>query len=94
MPMVPAGLKSKLKQRIYNGLKKEFSSAASKGDGFPAVADEFWMKLAEGISGIAEDIIMEITQNAEVTAGIPIVGVGGGVPGPVSGSTTAPGKIT
>lgn len=93
MPMNPDGLKSKLKERIYNGLKKEFSSSASKGADYQPVADEYWEKLATAISGIAADIVMEITQNAEVLSGIQVVGAGGGVPGPMSGATVSPGKI-
>lgn len=94
MPMNPSALKSKMKQTIYNGLKSQFSSAASKGDGFSSVADEQWQKMAEAISGIAADIVMEITMNAQVMPGIQVVGVGGGVPGPVQGSTAGPGKIS
>jgi len=94
MPMNPSALKAKMKQTIYNGLKAQFSSTAAKGTGFTGVADEQWQKVAEAISGIAADIVMEITMNAQVMPGIQVVGVGGGVPGPVQGSTVAPGKIT
>lgn len=31
---------------------------------------------------------------AQIAPGIPVVGAGGGVPGPMSGATTAPGVIT
>lgn len=91
MPMVPLVLKSKMKQTIYNGLKQQFSSAAAKGSGFPAVADEFWLKLADAISGIATDIVTEIVTNAEVSPGIPVVTAGS--PSAQAGATTAPGKI-
>lgn len=92
--MDPAGLKSKMKERIYNGLKTQFGSAAGQGQGYTPIADAHWEKLAESISGIAIDIVMEITQNAQVAPGIGVVGVGGGVPGPVSGSTITPGVIS
>jgi len=94
MPMQPSALKSKIKQTIYNGLKSQFGSSTAKGDKYTPIADENWEKLAEAISGIAMDIITEIVQNAQVMPGIQIVGVGGGVPGPVQGSTVSPGKIT
>lgn len=94
MPMDPAGLKSKMKDRIYNGLKAQFGASAAEGTGYNAVADAQWQKMAEAISGIATDIVMEITQNAQVNPGISIAGVGGGVPGPVQGSTVSPGQIS
>ena len=93
MPMNPATLKSKMKQTIYNGLKAQFGSSASKGSSYSPVAEEHWQKMAEAISGIAADIVMEITMNAQVAPGISSVGVGGGVPGPVQVTSVAPGKI-
>lgn len=93
MPLIGPAIKSKFKKRIYDGLKKEFGSAASKGKDFPAVADEFWLKLAEAISGIAEDMVDEIQTNAMVLPGQSVVGAGGGVPGPMSGTTVSPGQI-
>lgn len=88
MPMDPAGLKSKMKERIYNGLKAQFGSSAAEGTNYSPVADAQWQKMAEAISGIAADIVMEITQNAQVMPGIPTAG------GPTNQSTVAPGKIT
>lgn len=88
MAMDPAGLKSKMKERIYNGLKAQFGSVAGQGQGYSSVADEQWTKMAEAISGIAADIIMEIQQNAQVAPGIPTVG------SPASQTTVAPGKIS
>lgn len=88
MPMNPAGLKAKMKTTIYNGLKSQFGSSAGKGQNYTAVADEQWQKMAEAISGIAADIVMEIVQNAQVMPGIPTAG------GPSSQTTVAPGKIT
>ncbi len=93
MPLIGPAIKSKFKQSIYNGLKREFNSAASKGEGYGGVADEFWQKLAEAISDIALDMVEEITTNAMVMPGQTIVGVGGGIPGPVNGSTVSPGQI-
>lgn len=94
MPMVPSALKSKMKATIYDGLKAQFGGATGEGKEYTGVADPMWEKMAEAISGIAADIVMEITTNAMVMPGIAIVGVGGGVPGPVSGATSAPGKIS
>lgn len=85
MPMQPAALKAKMKATIYNGLKAQFSSAAGKGKEYMPISDAQWEKLAEAISGIALDIVMEITTNAQVNPGIPT---------PVGGPTVAPGKIT
>jgi hypothetical protein len=47
-----------------------------------------WQKMAESISGIAADIVMEITQNAQVMPGIPTAG------GQTNQVTVAPGKIS
>ena len=88
MAMVPAGLKSKMKETIYNGLKAQFGSAAGTGEAYSPIADEQWNKMAEAISGIAMDIVMEITQNATVLPGIPTAG------SPVAQVTVAPGKIS
>lgn len=87
MSMQPAALKSKMKERIYNGLKEQFGGAASQGEGYTPIADEQWQKVAEAISGIAIDIVMEITQNAQVTPGIATAG------GPTNQITVTPGKI-
>jgi len=87
MPMQPDALKAKMKQTIYNGLKKEFSSSAAMGTDYTSVADAQWEKMANAISGIAADIIMEITTNAMVLPGIPTAG------SPASQVTVAPGQI-
>ena len=56
--------------------------------------------MAEAISGIAADIIDEITSNAQVEPGISITGIANTIggpssqTGPVSGSTSSPGKIS
>jgi hypothetical protein len=94
MPLIAPAIKSKFKQRIYDGFKKNFGGAASKGEGYSSTADEFWMKIADAISDIAIDMVEEITTNAMVMPGQSVVGAGGGVPGPMSGSTVSPGKIT
>lgn len=88
MPMQPAALKSKMKETIYNGLKAQFGSEAGKGQNYTPEADAMWQKMAEAISGIAADIVMEIVQNAQVMPGIPTAG------GPASQATVAPGKIS
>lgn len=88
MPMVPSALKAKFKDTIKNGLKAQFSSETGKGDAYDPVAAAMHEKLAEAISGIAADIVTEITTNAQVNPGIPTAG------GPVSQSTVAPGTIS
>lgn len=87
MPMQPAALKSKMKETIYNGLKAQFGSSAGEGQDYSPIVDAQWHKMAEAISGIAADIIMEITSNAQVLPGIPTAG------GPASQTTVAPGQI-
>jgi hypothetical protein len=86
--MNPSALKAKMKTTIYNGLKAQFGNSASQGQNYSPIADEQWQKLAESISGIAADIVMEIVQNAQVMPGIPTAG------GPTNQTTVAPGKIT
>lgn len=88
MPMQPAALKSKMKETIYNGLKAQFSGEAGKGSNYTPEADAMWEKMAEAISGIAADIVMEIVTNAQVNPGIPTAG------SPVAQVTVAPGKIS
>lgn len=99
MPLIGPSIKSRFKTTIYNGLKKNFSAAASKGTGFPAVADEFWMKLADAISDIAADLVDEMHNNAQVVPGqsvtvnVVTVGSPSTQSGPGSGVTVSPGKI-
>lgn len=88
MPMQPAALKSKMKETIYNGLKAQFGGEAAKGQNYTPEADAMWQKMAEAISGIAADIVMEIVSNAQVMPGIPTAG------GPTNQTTVAPGKIS
>lgn len=88
MPLVGAAVKAKFKKTIFDGLKAAFG-----GPNAPKDAEESWMKIAEAVSGIGVDIVSELQTNAQIAPGIPIAGVGGGVPGPVSGATTGPGKI-
>lgn len=87
MPMQPAALKAKLKATIHDGLKAQFGGDASKGADYMAIADAQWEKMAEAISGIALDIVMEITTNAMVLPGIPTAG------SPAAQVTVAPGQI-
>lgn len=91
MPMNPSALKSKFKTTIYNGLKSQFGGAASKGKDYNKEADEQWQKMAEAISGIAADIILELQTNAQVMPGIAVATAGS--PAAQTGATTAPGKI-
>jgi len=77
-----------MKTTIYNGLKAQFGGSADKGQKYSSIADEQWQKMAEAISGIATDIVMEIVQNAQVMPGIPTAG------SPTNQTTVAPGKIS
>lgn len=69
-------------------LKLSSVPATARGEQYSPIADEQWQKIAEAISGIAADIVMEITQNAMVMPGIPTAG------GPINQVTVSPGKIS
>jgi len=84
MALNAAGLKAKMQLTIYNGLKAQFSSATGKGQNYTPEADAQWLKMADAISGIAADIVLAMTTQAEVLPGIPT---------PV-GPTVGPGKIS
>jgi hypothetical protein len=86
--MSPDGLKAKMKDRIHNGLKAQFGGAAGSAGGYDPIADANWVKLAEAISGIAADIVMEITSNAQVNPGIATAG------SPGSHVSVSPGTIS
>ena len=84
MPMMPLMLKEKLKARIFLGLQTQYMpTVAAGGPAFIAESMANWEKTAEAISGIAADIILEITLNAEVLPGIATS----------MGPTLSPGKI-
>lgn len=87
MAMNPAALKAKMKLTIYNGLKAQFGAAVGQGANYTPVADAQWMAMAESISGIAADIVLEIQTNAQVLPGIPTAG------SPAAQVTVAPGQI-
>lgn len=91
MPLSGSSIKSKFKKTIYNGLKREFNAAASKGQNFPPIADDFWLKLADAISDIAMDMVDEIHQNAQVSPGQQVATTGS--PTNHTGATVSPGKI-
>lgn len=91
MPLVGPAIKSKFQTTIHNGLKREFSAAAAKGQNYPPIADEFWTKLANAISDIAMDIVEEIQSNAQVVPGQQVTTQGS--PTNHTGSTVSPGKI-
>jgi hypothetical protein len=91
MPLVSSSIKTKFKDTIYSGLKREFASAAGQGQNYPPIADEFWLKLASAISDIAMDLVDEIHQNAQVAPGQQVVTAG--APTNHTGSTVSPGKI-
>lgn len=85
-------MKSKFKQTILTGLRREFT-----GKWTPSDAEESWTKLANAISDIAADIVQEIVSKAEVIAGIPVdtkgIANSPGLPEKETGATTATGKI-
>ena len=75
--MSASALKAKMKTTIMNGLKAQFG-------GEIADATKQWESIAEAISGIAADIVTEITTNAQVNPGIPTA----------TGPTIGPGTIS
>ncbi len=90
-------MKAEMKQRIYNGLKREFTASVSRGKGYPPIADGFWLKIADAISDIAMDIVNDIHNDAIVVPGQAVATVTApcipGVSVPTTGTTVAPGKI-
>jgi hypothetical protein len=91
MALVAPAIKSKFKDTIYAGLKREFTAAVNQGQGYPPVADEFWLKLADAISDIAMDLVDEMHNNAQVQPGQAVVTAGS--PAAHTGTTVSPGKI-
>lgn len=94
MPLVAAEMKQKFQSRIYDGLQRVFGSEAAQGENYSPEAQKQWQMLADAISDIAMDIVNEIQTNATVLPGQAVVGTGGGVPGPMTGTTVSPGNIT
>lgn len=88
--LVGTAIKAKYKQRIYDGLKREFGNIKAI-PGYGDIADQYWLKLADAISDIAIDLVNEIHSNAEVVEGIPVDT--NGTPTHHTGVTIAPGKI-
>lgn len=91
MALVAPSIKAKFKDTIYSGLKREFSAAIARGENYPPIADEFWLKLANAISDIAMDIVDEIHSNAQVVPGQQVATTGS--PSAHTGTTVSPGKI-
>ena len=91
MPLVPTAIKAKFKDRIFQGLKREFSPEASKAGGYQPLAEDMLLRLANAISDIAIDLVEEIKTNAQVVPGQAVAG--SSPSGPVVGATSAPGKI-
>jgi hypothetical protein len=81
MPLVADEMKAKFKTRIFAGLSREFAS-----DTDSRVTAQ-WQKIADAISDIAIDIVMELQTNAEVAPGQSVSTSGG------PGQTTSPGQI-
>jgi hypothetical protein len=91
MALVASEMKAKFQTRIQAGLSRVFSAEVAAAKGYPPVAAADWMKLADAISDIAMDIVMEIQTNAEVIPGQSVVTVG--TPVTQTGATITPGKI-
>lgn len=93
MALVASEMKDKFRTRIKDGLKRVYAADVAKGNNYTSEAEAAWDKMADAISDIAMDIVTELTTNASVLPGQAVVGVGGGVPGPMSGTTVSPGQI-
>ena len=84
MPMDPVALKAKMKTTIQAGLAKNFGDVSGTS-GYGSISAAQWEKIADAVSGIAADIVTEITTNAEVLPGIAIT--------PIVGPTIGTGQI-
>jgi len=89
MPIIAAKVKMDIEQAVFNALKKEFKDEIKDNE----KGESSLKKQAKAISEIATVICTMLLSDVQVAPGIPVVGAGGGVPGPMSGSTTAPGKL-
>ncbi len=85
MALDGASLKAKMKSTIEAGLAKNFPEVSATAQ-YGGVSKEMWTKIADAISGIALDIVADITSKAEVPPGIPV--------DPSKGMTVGPGKVT
>jgi len=70
MAMNKSQLKELYTQRIYAGLKREFSEVQAV-PGYGGTANEMWMRLSRAIADIAIDTVDHIQSQAEVMPGIP-----------------------
>ncbi len=94
MPLIAPAIEAKLKDAIFSNLKEAMSPDISKGDGYESAANPQLEKLATAIAkAVAKVMVDALTNDAMVAPGQQIVGVGGGIPGPVQGATVSPGKI-
>jgi len=84
-------LKSKMSERIFQGMKRVYTEVNST-QGYSPVVEAQWKKMADAISDIALDIVSDIQANAEVKPGISVATTGS--PGAHTGNTTGTGKIT
>jgi hypothetical protein len=89
MPIVPAKLKAAMEVRVYNELKAAFAKDGAQSPD----ADKNWQAIAKAVSATAEDICLMLLTDVQVAPGQAVVGAGGGIPGPMSGATTSPGKL-
>ena len=88
MPMIPAKLKQDIESALKAAFQTEFKDEIKAND----QATKSHEKLAKAISSIADVIVLHITTNAQVTAGIPVATAGS--PAAQTGVTTAPGLIS
>lgn len=68
MPLDPNRLQAAMASAIHAGLAANFTPADSTATGYPAIADPFWVLLANAIATAAIPIVVEIVTNALVVA--------------------------
>jgi len=81
MPLVASEMKAKFQARIHDGLARVFASDTD------SQVNAQWMKMADAISDIAIDLVLEIQTNAQVAPGQAVSTPAG------PGATVSPGMI-
>ena len=89
MALVAAVVKKKVEAALVSALAREFKEEIAQNSSAAASHK----KLAAAIADAAEVIVTEILTTCQVMPGQSVVGAGGGVPGPMSGSTVSPGTL-
>ena len=88
MALNAASMKAAFQIRIMNGLQRVYSSEVNQGSGYAGISQQQWAMLADAISDIAIDLVLQMQTEAEVLPGQSVVTNTG------AGSTVSPGKIT